>query len=141
MSYEIFQNAKDVKTVRKPEDVEFFQIIMKDLKFERDIDLVVFCASIGLYKYILKGTDIRDKYPSLKKLTSMTTFDRRRLFDLLILNYLKVENERIKEFEIYFYTGFLILKEWFKNNKENMKNTIDLYSNIIDDLFEKQDDQ
>lgn len=137
MSYEIFQGAKDVKTVRKADDTEFFEKAMKKLKFERDIDLVIFCTSIGLYQCKIKGKNIKEKYPSLKKLTSMTTFDRRKLFDLLILNYLKIENERVKEFEIYFYTGFLILKEWFDNNDDDTINTIDKYSNIIDDLLKK----
>lgn len=135
MSYEIFEGIKDVKTVRKSEDIEFFQRAMKKLKFERDIDLVVFCTSIGLYCCKIKGSIITEKNPSLKKLTSMTTFERRQLFDLLILNFLKVENERIKEFEMYFYQGFLILKNWFENNEKNMTNTIERYSTIIDDLL------
>ena len=135
MSYEVFESSKDIKTVRKKDDVEFFQKAMKNLKFERDVDLVVFCASIGLYRSKLKNLEIKENNPSLKKLTSITTFDKSRLFDFIILTYLNTEHERMKEFENYFYTGFTILKKWFDENDKNMTNTIERIYNLTNDLI------
>ena len=136
MSYEIFEGKKDVRTVRRNADKEFFQRAVKKLKFKRDIDLVIFCTSVGLYRSKLKGLDRKERSPSLKKLTSVATFENRRLFDFLILTYLNVEKERLKEFEAYFYTGFIILKNWFEKNDKNMTNTIDRFCTICDDLLE-----
>jgi len=132
----IFEDKKDVKTVRRKADVEFFHRAVKKLKFKRDIDLVIFCASLGLYRSKLKGLDRKERNPSLKKLTSIATFDNSRLFDFLILTYLKVEKERMKEFEAYFYTGFVILKNWFDENDKNMSKTIERFCTIYDDLLE-----
>lgn len=135
MSYEIFEDKKDVRTVLKKADFGFFKDAVKKLKFQRDIDLVIFCASLGLYRSKLKGLDRKERNPSLKKLTSIATFDNRRLFDFLIMIYLNVEKERMKEFEAYFYTGFLILKNWFEKNDKNMNNTIERFCTIYDDLW------
>ncbi len=136
MSYEIFEDEKNVKTVLRKADMEFFKKALKALKFPRDIDLVIFCASLGLYRSKLKGMEQKERNPSLKKLTSITTFNNKRLFDFLIMTYLKVEKERMKEFEAYFYTGFIILKNWFDKNDKNMNNTIERFCTIYDDYLE-----
>jgi len=136
MRYTIFEDKKDVKTVRRKADFEFFQKAVKKLKFKRDIDLVIFCASLGLYRNKLKGLGRKERNPSLKKLTSIATFDNSRLFDFLIMTYLNVEKERMKEFEAYFYTGFIILKNWFEKNDDDMDNTIARFCTIYDDLLE-----
>jgi len=139
MSIELFNGVKDVKTVRKNEDKDFFKRAMKKLKFEKDLDLVVFCASIGLYRSKLMEFDKKEKNPSLQKLTSITTFNRNqaKLFDYLILTFLKVENDRMGEFELYFYTGFKALKKWFDSNEKNMGNTVELYCTLIEDMKKK----
>lgn len=135
MSYQLFEGKIDVRTVKKPEDVESFQKIKRRLKFERDIDLIVFCASIGLYRCEIKKSDEKTKKTSLVKLTTIPTFDRARLFDFIVLTFLKIEGERMHEFESYFYTGFKILEEWFQNNDGNMNNTLERFSTIINDLL------
>ena len=136
MSYEIFEDKKDVRTVLLKADIEFFKDAVKKLKFQRDIDLVIFCASLGLYRSKLKELENKERNPSLKKLTSIATFDNRRLFDFLIMTYLNVEKERMKEFEAYFYTGFIILKNWFDKYDKNMNNTIERFCTIYDELLE-----
>ena len=136
-SYEVFEGAKDVKTVRRNEDVEFFQRAKKKLNFELDLDLIAFCASIGLYRSRLKGVEKREPYPSLTKLTNILSFERRQLFDLLILAYVGVERERMKEFEAYFYTGFKILEQWFEKNDKDMTSSIDRFTSLYDFLSAK----
>ncbi len=136
MSYEIFEDEKNVRTVLLKADIDFFKKALKSLKFSRDIDLVIFCASLGLYRSKLKGMGHKERNPRLKKLTSITTFDNRRLFDFLIMTYLNVEKERLKEFESYFYTGFIILRNWFYEYDKNMNNTIERFCSIYDELLE-----
>lgn len=135
MSYELFEGRTDVRTVKSPEDITSFQKIKRRLKFERDIDLIVFCASIGLFICEIKNSSEKMKKTSLVKLTTIPTFDRARLFDFIILTLLKVENQRMHEFETYFYTGFKILEDWFQNNDSNMNNTLERFSTIINDLL------
>jgi hypothetical protein len=136
-NYEVFEGAKDLKTVRRNEDVEFFQRAKKKLNFELDLDLIAFCTSIGLYRSKLRGVEKKEPYPSLTKLTNILSFERRQLFDLLLLAYVGVEKDRMKEFEAYFYTGFKILEEWFEKNDKNMINSIDRFSSLYDYLSAK----
>ena len=135
MSEDVFEGEKDVRTVKRNDDAEFFQRAMNKLKFERDVDLIVFCASIGLYRSKLKGIETKESYPSLRKLTSIMTLDSRRLFDYIVQSYLGVEKGRLKEFECYFYTGFKILEEWFDKNDKNVTGTLERFSTLNEDLL------
>ena len=133
--YELFEGKKEVRTVKEKEDTNSFQKIKKKLKFERDIDLVILCTSIGLYRTKIKKSDVKENNFRLTKLVNIPTFENARFFDFIILTFLNIETNRMHEFESYFYTGFKILKEWYNNNDQNMNNTLERYSSIIDDLI------
>jgi len=140
MQYEPFSGDSSINTVRKTEDVKDFNHIKDSLGFAMDIDLVIFCASLGLYKVALKKKTEKTKSPSLKKLATMTTFSTRYMYDYIIRNFLDIEKPHIKDFDEYFYSGFIELQNWYKKNGTNMEDSLHAFSEIITDIFEEENE-
>ena len=139
MLYEPFSNDSSVNTVRKAEDVKDFNHIRDSLGFSLDIDLVTFCAAVGLYKVALKKKITKSTSPSIKKLATMTTFLTRYMYDYIIRNFLDIEKPHIKDFDEYFYSGFIEVQDWYKKNGTNMEDSLHAFSEIITDLLEDED--
>jgi len=130
--YRPFDGEKAVRTVRLKKDEGFFKNAVKKLGFKNEIDLVTFCVAIALRKEYKDKTLNKKLLTSAKKLVGMESFDKRDLYDLIILEYLNLREGRLKEFETYFYTGFNILKEWFKENNADLRSEIERLSAIWD---------
>ena len=139
MRYEVFEGEKAVNTVRLKRDKDFFDNAIKKLGFKNEIDLVTFCASIALYKECIER-DL-DKMPlsNRKKLVGMETFDKRKLYDFLILNYLEIKEKRLEDFEKYFYTGFNILRRWFEKHEPDTTSELERFSSIWDYMTKESD--
>jgi len=132
MTYEPFEGEKSVRTVRLKKDEKFFKKAVKKLGFKKEIDLVTFCAAIALYKEYKYKTLEKKLLTSAKKLVGIESFDKKDLYDLVILEHLGFKENRLKEFEKYFYTGFNILKEWFEENDADANSEIERFCGIWD---------
>lgn len=131
MNYKLFEDKKSIKIMRREEEREDFNRIKKKLGFGEDIDLVTFCASIGLKKYIESNLRL-DELPGSKKLADISTFDESKLFDYLIITCLNEKEKRLRKFESLFYTGFKILKKWFDENGVDIRKELEGFSDILD---------
>lgn len=130
--YKPFDGEKAVRTVRRKTEQVFFKKAVKKLGFKNEIDLVTFCVAIALRKEYKDKTLNKKPLTSAKKLVGMESFDKKDLYDLIILEYLNLREKRLKEFETYFYTGFNILKEWFEKNNADFSYQIERLFDIWD---------
>ena len=128
----IFEGEKSVRTVGIERERVFFEKLIKKFGFKRDIDLVTFCTSIAIMKEFRDENQLKIQLQRPKKLAGMETFDKSDFFDLIILEHLEVNSKRLKLFEVYFYTGFKLLRNWFENNDPDMKYEIERCSRIWD---------
>lgn len=132
MEYKEFEGKGVVRKPRLKKDQEFFDNVKEKLGFKEEIDLVTFCTAIALYKeHIKKSINKKDK-PSLKEMAKMYSFKKRKLYDLIILNYFEVQENRLEEFEKYFYAGFEILREWFEEHGPDVNSEIERFCKIWD---------
>jgi len=140
MRYEAFGEDQTVSSVRKAEDVKDFEHIRDTLGFALDIHLVTFCAALGLYKAALKKKIDKVKSPSLKKLATMTVFQTKYMYDYIIRNFLDIEKPYMKDFNEYFYTGFIEVQNWYEKNGTNMENELHAFNEIITDMLEDENE-
>ena len=140
MQYEAFGEDQTVSSVRKAEDVKDFEHIRDRLGFSLDIHLVTFCAALGLYKVALKKEKEKEKSPSLKKLATMTVFSTKYMYDYITQNFLDIEKPHMKDFNEYFYSGFIEVQDWYKKNGTNMENELHAFSEIITDMLEDENE-
>jgi len=132
MPYELFEGKGNVRKPRLKKDQEFFDRAKKKLGFPEEIDLVTFCAAIALYKeHIGESLDKKDNL-SLKEMAKMYSFKKGKLYDFIILNRLEVRENRLEEFEKYFYVGFEILREWFEQYGPDANSEIERFCGIWD---------
>lgn len=132
MPYELFEGKGNVRKPRLKKDQEFFDRAKKKLGFPEELDLVTFCAAVALYKeHIGESLDKKDNL-SLKEMAKMYSFKKRKLYDFIILNRLEVRENRLEEFEKYFYAGFEILKEWFEQYGPDVTSEIERFCGILD---------
>lgn len=142
MPYEIFEGKNKVRKFRNKKDDNDFDALKKKFGFSDEIDLASFCAAISFFKKN-KGDPIEIlSPPNMKEMAMMQSFKKAKLYDFLVLNYLDVENDRLTEFEKYFYSGFRFLRNWFEIFGPNFNLEIELYSALWDHLFSdrKKDD-
>lgn len=132
MSYEIFEGKLGVRKPKLKKDKEFFDRAKKRLGFTEEIDLVTFCTAIALFKeHLGESIDKKDKL-NLKEMAKMYSFKKAKLYDFIILNYLEVKENRLEEFEKYFYAGFEILREWFEEYGPDANSEIERFCAIWD---------
>jgi hypothetical protein len=132
MVKEIFEGAKSVRIWKG--NRETFDRIKKKLGLSNDIDLVTLCASIAFHKY--KSIDNLENMPSRKKLADMGVFEDRELFDYFIISCYGCEQNRLKVFESFFYTGYGIIKEWFETNAPLLINELEAYVDLVKYVIE-----
>ncbi len=132
MPYELFEGKGSIRKPMLKKDKEFFDQAKEKLRFTEEIDLVTFCTAIALFKeHHGEHIDKKDTL-SLKEMTKISSFKKAKLYDIIILNYLEVEEERLDIFEKYFYAGFEILKEWFENHGPDANSEIERFCGIWD---------
>ena len=132
MTYEVFEGKGVIKKPRRKSDKDFYDEAIKQLNFKSEIDFATLCASIGLFmKNNNKQIELIDDL-SLQEMTKMASFQKKELYDLIILSHLEIKEDRLNEFEKYFYAGFLILKEWFEDYGPDMNSEIERFCSIWD---------
>ena len=136
MVYEIFENKKSLRYVGRKEDKESFDEIKNRFGFTYDIDLYTFCSAIGICLDNCKENFQKEHLRTPKKMVGMDTFVKRKLFDLIILEHFKIENNRLLELETYFYTGFKIIENWINNEGKETDSLIEIFSELYDYINE-----
>jgi len=136
MAYDVFEGKQVVKKPLLKKDQEFFNDAKEKLGFKEEMDLVTFCAAIALYKEHLKKLINKEDKLSLKEMAKMYSFKKRKLYDLIILNCMNLQENRLEEFEKYFYAGFEILKEWFEDYGPDVNSEIERFCGIWDYVAE-----
>ena len=139
MTYDVFEGKGIVRKVRLNKDKEFFDYAKEKLSFAEEIDLVTFCAAIALYKeHLGEPIDKKEKL-SLKEMAKMYSFKKAKLYDFIIFSWLEVQENRLEEFEKYFYAGFEILRKWFENHGPDTTNELERLSSIWDYITKEGD--
>lgn len=139
MTYEVFEGKGIVRKVRLNKDKEFFNYAKEKLSFVEEIDLVTFCTAIALYKEHLEEPLDKKEKLSLKEMAKMYSFKKAKLYDFIILSCLEVQENRLEEFEKYFYAGFEILRKWFENHGPDTTNELERFSSIWDYITKEGD--
>ncbi|HUS49057.1 MAG TPA: hypothetical protein VMZ91_02775 [Candidatus Paceibacterota bacterium] len=141
MPYEIFEGKKKVRKIRNTKDNNDFDIFKKRFGFSEEIDLASFCTAISFFKKY-KGDHVEIfPPPSMMEMANMQSFKKAKLYDSLILHYLDIAEDRLVEFEKYFYSGFKFLRDWLERYGPNLNLEIELYSELWDFLMtEKKSD-
>jgi len=135
MPYEVFEGKKKVRKVKYKRDSDDFDYAKRRFGFIDEIDLVSFCAAIALLKEH-QGSSLTKENPSLKEMAMMQSFRKAELYDRIILDYLDVAEDRLLEFEKYFYVGFKFLRDWLDEYGPDLNNEIELICQICGDLSE-----
>ncbi len=138
MAYELFEGKGIVRKVKLKKDKEFFDRAKRKLGFRDEIDLVTFCTAVALYKENMGEAIGRKDKLSLKEMAKMYSFKKAKLYDFIILNYLVVKENRLEEFEKYFYAGFEILREWFEEYGPDANSEIERFCAIWDYITEER---
>jgi len=131
MTYEVFERRGIVKKPALKKDKEFFELAKDKLGFVEEINLVTFCTAIALYKEDI-GETLSKKMIKLKEMAKMYSFKKAKVYDLIILNYLEVQENRLEEFERYFCAGLDILREWFEEYGPDCNSVIERFCGIWD---------
>ena len=137
MSDEIFSNADSIQTISGKTEREKLQEIQRDLGINRDADMIILCAAIGLYRSALKGEE-KVTPPAFTKLTNISIFEDSKLYDRIIRSMCKIEKPILKDFNEYVYTGFKIVKDWF-DKYEPTNYTLDSWSDFITKMLASDD--
>lgn len=137
MDAKVFEGTDRINSLSKKRKREFEDLkdLEDKLNFPSELDLVVFCTSIGLYKVEIGNNEFK-KLPSSRELVSTLRFEDKDLFDRLIIT-LGREKNRLEKFEGYFYTGFKVLRKWLKEREPDLDNELERFSDIIDYLDEE----
>ena len=89
------------------------------------------------YKCALKG-DAPEVPPAFKKLTNISIFEDRKLYDRIFQTLLEIPEPLIKDFNTYVWTGFKIIREWHQDY-EPTKYTLDLWADFLTKILASDD--
>lgn len=134
MTYSVFEGKKSVRSVRKMTDKNFFKEMTKKLSFKKDIELVTFCVALAMRKEHQEDGLTKKSMTGGTKIAGMESFEKRELYDRIILDHLNIEEDRLIEFETYFYTGFNMLREWSEEYGPDANSEIERISSIWDKI-------
>ena len=137
MSDKIFDNIDSIQSISKPTDKERLQQIQKDMGLKNESDFIILCAAVALYKCALKG-DAKEVPPAFKKLTNISIFEDRKLYDRIFRTLLDIPAPLIKDFNTYVWTGFKIIREWHQDY-EPTKYKLDSWADFITKILASDD--
>ena len=137
MSDKIFDNIDSIQSIAKKTDKEKLQQIQKDMGLKNESDFIILCAAVGLYKCALKG-DATEVPLAFKKLTNISIFEDRKLYDRIFRTLLDIPAPLIKDFNTYVWTGFKIIREWHLDY-DLTKYTLDLWADFITKILASDD--
>ena len=137
MSDKIFDDIDSIQSLAKKTDKELLQKIQKDMGLKNESDFIILCAAVALYKCALKG-ESTEVPPAFKKLTNISIFNDRKLYDRIFRTLLDIPAPLIKDFNTYVWTGFKIIREWHQDY-EPTKYTLDLWADFITKILASDD--
>ena len=137
MTDKIFDNIDSIQSISKPTDKEKLQQIQKDMGLKNESDFIILCAAVALYKCALKG-DATQIPPAFKKLTNISIFNDRKLYDRIFRTLLDIPAPLIKDFNEYVWNGFKIIREWHQDY-EPTKYTLDSWADFITKILASDD--
>ena len=137
MSDKIFDNIDSIQSIAKKIDKELLQKIQKDMGLKNESDFIILCAAVALYKCALKG-DATEVPPAFKKLTNISIFEDRKLYDRIFQTLLEIPEPLIKDFNTYVWTGFKIIREWHQDY-EPTKYTLDSWADFLSKILASDD--
>ena len=137
MSDKIFDDIDSIQSLARKTDKELLQKIQKDMGLKNESDFIILCAAVALYKCALKG-DETEVPPAFKKLTNISIFEDRKLYDRIFRTLLDIPEPLIKDFNEYVWTGFKIIREWHQDY-EPTKYTLDSWADFITKILSSDD--
>ena len=137
MSDKIFDNIDSIQSIANKDRKEELQKIQKDMGLKNESDFIILCAAVALYKCALKG-DTTEVPPAFKKLTNISIFEDRKLYDRIFRTLLDIPAPLIKDFNTYVWTGFKIIREWHQDY-EPTKYTLDSWADFITKVLASDD--
>ena len=137
MSDKIFDNIDSIQSIAKKIDKEKLQEIQKDMGLKNESDFIILCAAVGLYKCALKG-DATEPPLAFKKLTNISIFEDRKLYDRIFQTLLEIPEPLIKDFNTYVWTGFKIIREWHQDY-EPTKYKLDSWADFLSKILASDD--
>jgi hypothetical protein len=137
MSDKIFDNIDSIQSLASKTRKEELQKIQKDMGLKNESDFIILCAAVGLYKCALKdgSTEVP---PAFKKLTNISIFEDRKLYDRIFRTLLDHAEPLIKDFNEYVWTGFTIIREWHQYY-EPTKYKLDSWADFITKILASDD--
>ena len=138
MSDKIFDNIDSIQSIAKKIDKEKLQQIQKDMGLKNESDFIILCAAVALYKCALKKDDATEVPPAFKKLTNISIFEDRKLYDRIFRTLLDTPAPLIKDFNTYVWTGFKIIREWHQDY-DLTKYTLDLWADFLTKILASDD--
>ena len=137
MSDKIFDDIDSIQSLSRKTDKELLQKIQKDMGLKNESDFIILCAAVALYKCALKG-ESTEVPPAFKKLTNISIFNDRKLYDRIFRTLLDIPAPLIKDFNTYVWNGFKIIREWHQDY-EPTKYTLDLWADFITKILASDD--
>ena len=104
---------------------------------KNESDFIILCAAVALYKCALKG-DETEVPPAFKKLTNISIFEDRKLYDRIFRTLLDIPAPLIIDFNTYVWNGFKIIREWHQDY-EPTKYTLDLWADFLTKILASDD--
>ena len=137
MSDKIFDDIDSIQSLAKKTDKELLQKIQNDMGLKNESDFIILCAAVALYKCALKG-ESTEVPPAFKKLTNISIFEDRKLYDRIFRTLLDIPAPLIKDFNTYVWTGFKIIREWHQDY-EPTKYKLDSWADFITKILASDD--
>ena len=137
MSADVFCGADSIQTITKKSMKKRMQSIQIALGLEHEYHIVILCAAVGLYKCALKGGST-EVPPAFKKLTNISIFEDRKLYDRIFRTLLDIPAPLIKDFNEYVWTGFKIIREWHQDY-EPTKYKLDSWADFLSKILASDD--
>ena len=137
MSDKIFDNIDSIQSIANKDRKKELQKIQKDMGLKNESDFIILCAAVALYKCALKG-ESTEIPPAFKKLTNISIFEDRKLYDRIFQTLLDIPEPLIKDFNTYVWTGFKIIREWHQDY-EPTKYTLDSWADFITKILASDD--
>ena len=137
MSDKIFDNIDSIQSIANKDRKKELQKIQKDMGLKNESDFIILCAAVALYKCALKG-ESTEIPPAFKKLTNISIFNDRKLYDRIFRTLLDIPEPLIKDFNTYVWTGFKIIREWHQDY-EPTKYTLDSWADFITKILASDD--
>ena len=138
MSDKIFDNIDSIQSIANKDRKEELQKIQKDMGLKNESDFIILCAAVALYKCALKKDDKTELPPAFKKLTNISIFEDRKLYDRIFQTLLDTPTPLIKDFNEYVWTGFKIIREWHQDY-EPTKYKLDSWADFLSKILASDD--